>query len=73
MSSGIYKIANKITGDFYIGSAVNLKHFNSPITKNIEYVSDVQVGTISMTSYIVTSIKRNSMVQKIKYILSKVF
>ena len=23
MSSGIYKIANKITGDFYIGSAIN--------------------------------------------------
>ncbi len=24
MSSGIYKITNKVTGDFYIGSAVNL-------------------------------------------------
>lgn len=52
---------------------MEIKHFNSPITKNIEYVSDVQVGTISMTSYIVTSIKRNSIVQKIKYIISKVF
>lgn len=26
MNSGIYKIANKITGDFYIGSAINLKN-----------------------------------------------
>lgn len=25
MNSGIYKIANKVTGDFYIGSAVDLK------------------------------------------------
>jgi len=24
MNSGIYKIANKVTGDFYIGSAVDI-------------------------------------------------
>lgn len=25
MSTGIYKISNKITGDYYIGSAVNIE------------------------------------------------
>jgi len=52
---------------------MEIKHFNSRITRNVEHVSGVQIGTISMVSYIVTSIKRNSIVQKIKYIISKVF
>lgn len=35
MNSGIYKIANKVTGDFYIGSAVNLNKRFSAHKRNL--------------------------------------
>jgi hypothetical protein len=52
---------------------MEIKRFNSAITKNVEYNSEVKVGTISLNSYITISIIKNSIVQKIKYIISKVF
>jgi len=41
MSSGIYKIANKLTGDFYIGSAINLTgRFNSHKSKLVNNIHE---------------------------------
>ena len=46
MISGIYKIANKVTGDFYVGSSTNLKYrlneHASDLRKNIHCNSYLQ-------------------------------
>lgn len=52
---------------------MELVRFNSAITKNLNYDSEVKVGTILFNSYLTISIKKNSLIQKIKYIISKVF
>jgi len=52
---------------------MELVRFNSVITKNVEHSSEVKVGTIKQNSYITNSIEKTSLIQKIKYLISKVF
>jgi hypothetical protein len=51
---------------------MELVRFNSSITKSIDYISNIERNII-WTSYVTNSIIKRSLIQKIKYIISKVF
>jgi hypothetical protein len=51
---------------------MEIVYFNSPITKNIRYDSEIETR-IYWNSNILNLILNNSIIQKIKYIISKVF